>query len=72
MLFQCDVKLYTQMFNDKYKYHLVSDDVFENDLPLIQSRSHGGCLVFWKKELDPFITVYHSFTSRGVTPVVEV
>ena len=63
-LFQCDLHQATQLLHHDYKMYLNSDDVYDPELPLLHSRAHGGTLTLWKAELDPFISILPSETSR--------
>ena len=63
-LFQSDLSLATNLLQTHYKIFLNSDDLYDPDLPLLQSRAHGGTLTMWKSELDPFITILPPQTSR--------
>ena len=51
---------------------LNSDDLYEPDLPLLKNRAHGGTLTLWKSELDPFITILPSETSRISAIVLDM
>ena len=70
-LFQSDLNLATNLLNTHYKIFLNSDDLFDPNLPLIQSRPQGGTLTMWKSELDPFITVLPPQTSRISTIIFD-
>ena len=59
----------TCLLHSQYKMFLNSDDLYDLDLPLLQTRAHGGTLTLWKDELDSFITVLPTFSSR-ITPIV--
>ena len=59
------------MFLPDYKFFLNSEDRHDSLLSLSKSRAHGGTLVLWKKELDPFITVLAPETSRILTVIIE-
>ena len=52
--------------------HLNSDDIYDPDLPLLKNRAHGGTLTLWKAELDPFITILASETSRITAIVLDL
>ena len=59
----------TCLLHSQYKMFLNSDDLYDLDLPLLETRAHGGTLTLWKDELDSFITVLPTFSSR-ITPIV--
>ena len=56
-LFACDAEIVMSHMMGEYCYFLNSHDKLEPDLPLKQSKAHGGTMVIWKRDLDPFITV---------------
>ena len=70
-LFQPDLQLASILLNNVYKMFLNSDDLYDPELPLLQTRAHGGTLTLWKAELDPFITVLPSQSSRISTVVLD-
>ena len=49
-----------QSFSGIYLYSLNSSDLFDPGLPLARSTAHGGTMVMWRIELDPYITVIPS------------
>ena len=66
-IFQCDVALFSKSFVGKYSILLNSEETNSPDLALDHCKAHGGTLIMWKSELDPFITplptnssAYHS------------
>ena len=71
-LFQCDLLQCTKLLHHDYKMYLNSDDVYDPDLPLLNSRAHGGTLTLWRAELDPFITILPSETSRISAIVLDL
>ena len=68
-LFQCDAEALTSMFRGKYCYNLNSEDVHCPELPLAVRKAHGGTMVLWKVELDPYIRVLPT-TSAAVLPLL--
>ena len=52
--FQFEANTATDIFHSKYFYSLNSDDSFDQELPFIRNRSHGGTMVLWKQSLDQF------------------
>ena len=68
-LFLSDLKVATQLLTPQYKMFLNSDDLYNPDLPLLKSRAHGGTLTLWKAELDPYITILPTQTSR-ILPIL--
>ena len=59
-LFQCDAKQILQYVEGEYCWHLNSDDLSDPELPTVKSRAHGGTLMLWLKELDPYIEVINT------------
>ena len=53
----------------EYCFKLNSPDVHDPDLPLHQSKAHGGTLVMWKRDLQPFISICPS-TSSSFLPLI--
>ena len=65
-IYKCDVEQSMRYLRGLYEYHLNSYDVYDPELPIIQAKAHGGTMVLWKKELDPYIT-----TLPALTPVIS-
>ena len=68
-LFQCDAKQTFQFVEGEYCWHLNSEDVLDPELPTISSRSHGGTVALWQRELDPHVEVVPTTTSAFL-PIV--
>ena len=68
-LFQCDAKQIFKYLDGEYCWHLNSDDLLDPELPLVRSKSHGGTLMLWLRELDPYIEVINT-TSTAFLPIV--
>ena len=56
-IFQCDISKVCEYLEGEYCWYLNSADLHDPDLPLISSRAHGGTLMLWLKELDPYIDI---------------
>ena len=65
----------------EYCYKLNSPDIHDPDLPMQQSKAHGGTIVMWKRSLHPFISIYPLTTSSflplvfhppGTTPSIHI
>ena len=56
-VFECDIIPIMSHLVKEYCYKLNSQDIHVPDLPLQQSKAHGGTLVMWKRGLHPFISV---------------
>ena len=54
--FQCDITLLTRPFRGKYSVLLNSEETNHPELALETTKAHGGTLIMWKSELDPFVT----------------
>ena len=68
-LYQCDAAALFKYFDGEYCWYLNSHDILDPELPLVQSKPHGGTLVLWRRELDPFIEVVASNTTAFL-PVI--
>ena len=68
-MFQCDAKQVMQHLEGEYCYHLNSDDLHDPELPLVKSRSLGGTMMLWNKEIDPYIEIINT-TSTAFLPIV--
>ena len=51
---------------------LNSDDLYDPELPLLKTRAHGGTLTMWREELDSFITVLDTKTSRVTGIILDI
>ena len=71
-LFQSDLHLATDLMRPAYKMFLNSDDLYDPDLPLMQTRAHSGTLTLWKAELDSYISVLKTHTSRVTGIVLDI
>ena len=68
-LFQCDADQILQYVKGEYCWQLNSDDLLDPELPLNKSRSNGGTLLLWLKDLDPYIEVVCP-TSKAFLPII--
>ena len=68
-LYQCDANQLFEYLDGEYCWYLNSEDVTDPELPLVKSRAHGGTLMMWLKELDPFIEVINTNTAAFL-PIV--
>ena len=71
-MFQADAKLATQLLTPTYSYILNSEDLYDLDLPLSSNQAHGGTLTAWKSNLDPFVTVLTTESSRILPILLEL
>ena len=56
-------------FRGQYTCSLNSEDLFDMELPLTNSKPKGGTMALWKLSLDPYITV-HKAVSSSFLPIV--
>ena len=68
-LFQCDTYQIFQYLEGEYCWHLNSEDLLDPELPLVKTRAHGGTLMIWLKELDPYVEVITN-TSTAFLPII--
>ena len=57
------------MFQPKFSFHLNSEDLFCEELPLVSRRAAGGTMAIWKAELDPFVRILPT-ASAAVLPLL--
>ena len=67
--YQCDLPGIAEYLDHDYCYSLNSDDLYDQELPLINSRAKGGTMVLWRKWLDPHIKVV-STSSSSFLPII--
>ena len=72
MLFQPDAQIATSLISSTYRFHLNSDDLYDHDLPLLKNKANGGTLTAWKNELDPFVTLLRTDTSRILPILLDI
>ena len=51
-MFQYDLNQNMRIFLADYSSSLNSPDLYDQDLPLIKSRTVGGTMILWRRELD--------------------
>ena len=68
-IYQCDLPSIAQYLDHDYCYSLNSDDLYDEELPLICNRAKGGTMVLWRRYLDPHIKVIPT-TSSSYLPIV--
>ena len=67
-----DQDLATDILSTLYSSYLNSEDRHDDLLSLQKTRAHGGTLTFWKKELDPYVTILEPTSSRILVLVLDV
>ena len=68
-IYQCDIGIPMKTVCHEYCYWLNSDDLYDQDLPLVKSKAKGGTLALWRKWLDPYISV-HPVQSTAFLPLI--
>lgn len=71
-IFQCDTESVLSPLSSDYSFHLNSEDKHDPELPLHRGRAHGGTLVLWKKNLDKFVSVIETNTSRILPIIIDI
>ena len=67
-----DAPLTLKQYLHQYNYFLNSEDRHDDLLSLSKSRTHGGTLALWKKDLDPYITVLEPSSSRVLALLLDI
>ena len=65
----CNLDLVAKPLAGSYNYSLNTADKFDPDLPLLKAKAHGGTMILWRSELDPFISV-HPVSSTSFLPII--
>ena len=60
---------YMMRYFPSYCFFLNSEDRYDEDLPLLKNQAFGGTMIFWKKSLDSFVSVY-SVTTSSFLPII--
>ena len=61
-IFNCDLLSVSQFFPPNISFHLNSEDMFDEALPLERSRAKGGTMALWPSSLDPYISILPTTT----------
>ena len=70
-IFQSDLPQIMKYFKGEYSASLNSEDLHNPELNLISSRSKWGTMVMWRKDLDPYVSVYTPPTSAFLSATVD-
>ena len=62
-IYSPDLSLIVGLLATAYSFSLNSADQHDPELPLLKSKAHGGTMVLWKHELDPFVSCYQVSTT---------
>ena len=68
-IYQCDVELSMASLKGEYCYALNSADKYDQELPLVKPKAHGGTMILWKVSHDPYISV-HPVSSASILPII--
>ena len=68
-IFSNDVDLVMQYLRGEYCYYLNSEDKHDPELPMVTTKAHGGTMILWKHNLDPFINV-HPVSTTAFLPII--
>ena len=67
--FACDIDNIMAFVQNEYGYYLNSPDKYDSSLPLQRSRASGGTMMMWKKDLDPYVTLFPPI-SPAALPII--
>ena len=67
--FSYDVDNIMAYLRKDYEFSLNSPDKFYLSLPMTKSKAYGGTMLLWKRELDPYVTLYPP-TSCAALPII--
>ena len=68
-MFSHDVPQLMSHISPKYNYSVNSEDKQDTEAPFNKNRTHGGTMILWKKDLEPYISVYPT-SSSSFLPLV--
>ena len=68
-MYQSDHQLETKLFSARYESYLNSEDNFNQELPLDNTRPKGGTMALWRREIDQYITI-QSCPSSAILPLL--
>ena len=46
-----------ELFKGEYSFALNSPDLYDPGLPMTHSKAHGGTMIMWRTEYDPFVSI---------------
>ena len=72
LVFQTDIQSCLNTVQHEYCHSLNSSDLYDRDLPILKSRAIGGTLALWRRQLDPYISVYPVDTPAFLPLIVEL
>ena len=62
-VFECDVSSIFEPMKATHRFHLNSEDVFNDSLALEKSKAQGGTMLVWSLSIDPYVTIMPTSTS---------
>ena len=67
--FLCDIDLLASSFQGQYSFLLNSEETSNPELALDCAKAHGGTMILWRSELDPYVVPLPT-TSPSFLPVL--
>ena len=61
-VFDCDVASIFEPMKGTHRFHLNSEDSFDNSLALESSKAKGGTMLIWSLSIDPYVTIMPTCT----------
>ena len=71
-IYQCHANQVLSYLEGEYCWYLNSEDILDPELPLVRSKAHGGTLLLWLKELDPYIEVVSTNTNAFLPVILKM
>ena len=68
-VYQSEVDSLLKYVEGTYYFSLNSEDKYDPTLPLCKNYSHGGTLLLWRHDLDPYVKI-HPVTTPAFTPLI--
>ena len=61
-VYDCDVSSVFQPMKATHRFHLNSEDAFNDSLALEKSKAKGGTMIVWSLSIDPYVTILPTTT----------
>ena len=68
-IFHCDIDLLASSFRGQYSFLLNSEETSNPELALDCAKAHGGTMILWRSELDPYVVPLPT-TSPSFLPIL--
>ena len=68
-VFNHDAQNLLKQLNNYYHFSLNSEDKFDEEAPFTKSKTHGGTMVLWRQEFDPYINI-HPVSTTSFLPLI--